>query len=167
MKHLRASLLLIGTLLLSACGFHFENQTALAQKLQDLRLESNDIYGDMTIAMRQELKTHQLLSSKLHPENNTAPVLRINGVTTNSQVASVFQQGYAAETILSLTVNAALIIDDKRYPIEVKSNRVFFDNPKEALAKNTEKSAIWQALYQQAAQQIWLKLLTNQQQINK
>ncbi|AWX15339.1 hypothetical protein CEP48_03790 [Mergibacter septicus] len=166
MKYLRSCLLLMLTISLSACGFHFENQSELAQKLQHLHLESNDPYADMTVAMRQELKRHQLLVNENQVKDSTAPILRINSVQTNSQVASVFQQGRAAETILSLTVNAVLIINNQRYPIQVKSNRVFFDNPREALAKNTEKSAISQALYQQAAQQIWLKLLTIQKQLN-
>lgn len=154
--------LIAGIAVLSACGFHFQNGELIPQEMKTLRLESNDPYDAMTMAMRKELRANNV---KLVEEAD-AVVLHLNNARTDSEVASVFKQGREAEKVLVLQVSATVQLANKqRYPIETQVSRTFFDNSRAALAKSAEKEVIWNDMREQAARQLITKMVALKQQV--
>lgn len=161
-KFIRKLLVIAGVSLLSACGFHFQNGEFIPQEMKTLRLESPDPYDAMTITMRKQLRAYNV---KL-VENVDATVFRLNNVHTNSEVASIFQQGREAEKVLILKVEASVQLKNKqRYPISTQVTRTFFDNSRAALAKSAEQDMIWNDMREQAARQLIGKMVSLAQQI--
>ncbi|MCP5821819.1 LPS assembly lipoprotein LptE, partial [Klebsiella pneumoniae] len=70
----------------------------------------------------------------------TIPVLKITSSPEGSEkTVSIFQDGKAAEKELVYYLNAQVIMPNGSvYPINVRVDRSFFDNPLEALAKDAE-----------------------------
>lgn len=161
MKKLKHIFTLSLTLLLSACGLHFANDTLSQKVFNQMKLDTGDKYSNISLAMKKELRLHGVTLV----EQGKVPTLRLNGVSTNDEVASVFRQGREAESLLTLSVDATLQMpDNQRYPIQVQVSRTFFDNSRAALAKNAEQRTIWNDMYRQAAQQILIKMISIQQQ---
>lgn len=157
LKQFKLGVMLVALALLSACGFHFQNQQILPEEIQTLRLETVDPYSEISQALRRQLQLRnvQLLEEK---RQNVA-ILRINNTRTNSSVASVFKQGREAEKLLILTVEASLILPNQpAYPMTAHVSRAFFDNSRAALAKSAEQESIWQDMYSQAANQLIIKM---------
>lgn len=153
-----------GVLVLSACGFHFQNGELIPQELQTLKLESSDPYSDMALSMRRQL---QLNNVNLVEDKADVPVLRLNKVSSKDQVVSIFKQGREAEKQLILEVEASVKLSNKdSFPISTKVNRTFFDNARAALAKSAEKDVIWQDMREQAARQLINKMVALQHQIH-
>lgn len=159
LKRIKKICLILSVMLLAACGFQFQNGQLIPKELQTLKLESSDPYSDMTVALRRQL---QLNNVKVVDTGNV-PVLRINQVSNQDVVASVFKQGREAEKMLMLNVDVAVKLPQKeahRFPIKI--NRTFFDNSRAALAKSAEKEMILKDMHQQAARAIISKLVSLQ-----
>ena len=158
----KKTILAVVALLLSACGFQFQNGALIPQELQTLTFESRDPYSDMSMAMRRQL---QLNNVNLVEAKADVPVLRLNKVATSDQVASVFKQGREAEKILILEVEASIRLpNQKTFPITAKVNRNLFDNSRAALAKSAEKEVIMKDMNEQAARQLISKMVALQYQ---
>ena len=163
LKQLKAAFITVGLLMLTACGFQFQNGALIPQELQTLRLESSDPYSDMSVAMRRQLLLNNV---KLVDEKSGVPVLRLNKTTINDKVASVFKQGREAEKILIVEVEATVHLPNKApYSINAVVNRTFFDNSRAALAKSAEKEVILNDMREQAARQLITKMTALQHQI--
>ncbi|MGQ0286508.1 LPS-assembly lipoprotein LptE [Pasteurellaceae bacterium 22721_9_1] len=162
LKQVKVAFITTGILLLSACGFHFQNGQLVPKSLQVIKLESSDPYSDMSLAMRKQLQVNNITVV----EQNDVPVLRINKIASNDSVVSVFKYGREAEKMLFLQVEASVKFPHKdAYPISVKVNRTFFDNPRAALAKSAEKEIILRDMNEQAARQIISKMVALQHQV--
>lgn len=150
-------------LLVSSCGFHFQQQGFTNGQLSSINLESNDPYDNLSRAVRNQLKLNGIQIS----ENESAvDTLRLQRVENKQDVVSVFKYGREAEKILTLTVTANLnIVGKGNYPIKAQIARTFFDNPRAALAKNAEKEMILQQMYDQVARQILVKVAALKQQV--
>ncbi|WP_044470103.1 LPS assembly lipoprotein LptE [Mannheimia massilioguelmaensis] len=165
LKRLKILFITASLVALTACGFHFQNGQLVPQELQTLTLESADQYGYMTIAMRKQLQVNNV---KLVDANANVPVLRLNKITTNDEVVSVFKQGREAEKMLILQVEASVKLPNKAtYPIIAKVNRTFFDNSRAALAKSSEKEIMWNDMREQAARQLIQKMVALQHQMKQ
>lgn len=165
LKQFKLMLILSGIALLSACGFHFQNQQILPEQVQTIQLEGADPYSEMSRALRRQL---QLRNVKIVEGENDVAILRINKTTTNSSVASVFKQGREAEKLLILTVEASVQLPNQpAYPISAHVTRAFFDNSRAALAKSAEQEVIWQDMHAQAANQLIIKMATIANKVNK
>lgn len=156
LKQLKTILIISSLSLLSACGFHFQNEQILPKEIQTIQLESSDPYSDMARALRNQL---QLRNINIVENQNNVTVLRLNKTSTDSSVASVFKQGREAEKILILNVEASVKLPNHvAYPISAHVTRTFFDNSRAALAKSAEKEMIWRDMYEQAARQLIIKM---------
>lgn len=141
---------------LSACGYHFQNEQLLPQELHTLQLESRDQYSDMARAMRNQLQQRNV--SLVEGQRDVA-ILRLNRTSFEDEVASVFKQGREAEKILMLTVDATIKLPGQpAHPISAKVNRTFFDNSRAALAKSAELDMLRKDMYEQAARQLIVKM---------
>lgn len=157
-KAVKLWLLSMGLMLLSSCGFHFQNGDILPSTFKNITLESRDPYDPMLQILHKQLllKNVQLMEKA---DNN--PILVINQTSLNSQVASLFLSGYEAEKVLSLEVDATVILaNQQRYPIHVVVNRTFFDNSRAALAKYAEKETLVNDMREQAARKIINQLIS-------
>ncbi|WP_249963584.1 LPS assembly lipoprotein LptE [Histophilus somni] len=162
-KKIKIALLGIGILLISACGFHFQNGELIPNELRTLVLESNDPHSNMSIALRRQLQANNV---SIVDNQNNVTVLRLNSTKNTEQVASVFKRGYEAEKILTLEVWATVSLPNKQsYPIFANVNRTFFDNSRAALAKSAEKEIIWNDMREQAARQLIGKMIALQTQL--
>ena len=151
--------------LLSACGFHFQNGELIPQELKTITLESSDPYSEMAIAMRRQLQVNNV---QLVEGQAGVPVLRLNRISTNDEVASIFKQGREAEKVLFLQVDATVRMPNREpFEINAKVNRTFFDNSRAALAKAAEKDVIWNDMRDQAARQLISKMVALQHQIKQ
>ena len=162
LKRIKTICLIFSVVLLASCGFQFHNGLLIPKELQTLKLESSDPYSDMTVALRRQL---QLNNIKVVDSGNV-PVLRINQVSNQNVVASVFKQGREAEKMLMLNVDVAVKFSEKethRFPVKV--NRAFFDNSRAALAKAAEKEIILKDMHEQAARAIISKLVSLQTEV--
>ncbi|SPY33836.1 LPS-assembly lipoprotein LptE [Pasteurella canis] len=163
LKQLKHLLLITSVCLISACGFKFQNGGLIPQELQTLTLESSDPYSEMTIVLRKQL---QMNNVNLVDSQQTIPVLRLNKITMDDKVASIFKRGREAEKVLILEVEAMVKLPNHAsFPISVKVNRTFFDNSRAALAKSAEKEVIWHDMREQAARQLITKMVALQHQI--
>ncbi len=141
---------------LTACGWHFKNNELLPQNLRTLTFESADPHSDMARVLRNQL---QLTDVKLVGAQSNVAKLRLIGVSSGSEVVSVFKQAREAEKLLSLNVQAIVDLPNKgAYPLEVSVHRTFFDDSRAALAKSAEKEMIMKDMYEQAARQLIIKM---------
>ncbi|AFP84906.1 LPS assembly lipoprotein LptE [secondary endosymbiont of Ctenarytaina eucalypti] len=147
----------------TSCGYHLYGKTAQVPPLmKTITLNSYDPYSKLTRAIRTELTLNAVtLLDATKEQHNTLPSLQILNASESLLIASVLQDGKAAEYQMILSVNAQVLIPGKNsYPINVKVYRSFFDTPRTALEKDSEKDLFLQELRQQAAQQLVRKLLT-------
>ncbi len=165
MGKIMKSLLLVGCLgMLSACGFHFKTGELLPKELRTMQYKSADTYGSMSRTMRQTLRLNAI---KLVEDQKDVPIFYLDGSSESSEVSALFASGKEAEKVMILKVDASVKMPDGRvYPLTTRVVRNFFDNPKEALAKATEKDAIWSKMREQAANQLINRLFALKDQIN-
>ncbi|MBE2894757.1 LPS assembly lipoprotein LptE [Spirabiliibacterium falconis] len=158
------TLLMVGLLaLLSGCGLHFANQSAVTGQFSTMKLVSSEPYDFLSRQVREQLKLHQVTLV----ERDDVPQLRLKGSTISSNVVSVFKQGREAENLLTLNVRATVYVPGKgEYPIDVNNSRTFFNDSRAALAKSVEQDVIYDDMRRQAAKQLLIKLVTLQQQLN-
>ncbi|WP_439287160.1 LPS-assembly lipoprotein LptE [Lonepinella sp. BR2357] len=161
-KPIKTAFFMLSIILLTACGFHFQNGELIPQELRTLKFESSDPYSDMSIAMRKQLQANNISIV----EQQGVPILRITKVSTDDEVASVFKQGREAEKMLMLQVDASVQLPNKdAYPISAKVSRTFFDNSRAALAKSSERDIIWADMREQVARQLISKMVALQTQV--
>lgn len=154
-------------LFLTACGWQLKNSELLPEALRTLHYESADQYSEMSRVLRSQLLLNDIA---LVPQNSKMRVttLRLVSTKTRSQVASVFKQAREAEKILSLTVNASVIVPERgEYPLEVSIHRTFFDDSRAALAKSEEKESIMRQMYEQASRQLLVKMIGLNAELSK
>ncbi|OOS00270.1 hypothetical protein B0187_01930 [Haemophilus paracuniculus] len=150
----KLSLLLI--LFLTACGWHFKNGEQLPPELRTLSFESADQYSEMSRILRNQLLLNDV---KIVDRQAGVAKLRLVGTSSESRVVSVFKQAREAEKSLALHVQAIVDMPNKgAYPLEVSVYRSFFDDSRAALAKSAEREMIMKDMYQQAAQQLIIKM---------
>lgn len=158
-------LILLATIALSACGWHFKNNEMLPQELRTLTFESADPHSEIARTLRQQL---QLNDVKLVPAQADVTKLRLIGASNDSKVVSVFKQAREAEKQLSLNVQAIVSVPNKGdYPIEATVHRTFFDDSRAALAKSNEQEMIMKDMYEYAARQLIVKMSGLHQEINQ
>lgn len=160
LKQFKIAFITMGILLLTACGFQFQNTGLIPKELQQIRLEGVDPYSDIAIAIRHQLQLNNIEIV----QKADLPVLRLNKISQTEAVASIFKYGREAEKVLMLQVDASLTLPNKTAtPISLKVNRTFFDNARAALAKSAEKEVIWKDMSTQAARQLIVKMVALQQ----
>lgn len=160
MRHRIITLLLgLAVLVTAGCGFHLRGTTQIPPELQKLQISTGDPYGEQTRAIRQQLLLNNV--QIIESGDATLPVLKITSSSEDSEeTVSIFQDGKAAEKELVYYLNAQVIMPNGSvYPINVRVDRSFFDNPLEALAKDAEKDMIRQEMREQAAARLVRKLL--------
>ncbi|MCC8366772.1 MULTISPECIES: LPS assembly lipoprotein LptE [Xenorhabdus] len=162
MRHRIFTLLLgLAVLVTAGCGFHLRGTTQVPKELQTLQLNSGDPYGPLARAVRQQLRLNDVRIAE--QASASLPILKLLGSSENNVTVSVFQDGKAAERQLVLDVDAQVLMPNGNiYPLEVRVERSFFDNPLEALAKDAENELVKQEMREQAARQLIRKLLTIQ-----
>ncbi|MBE2895867.1 hypothetical protein HPC38_03095 [Pasteurellaceae bacterium HPA106] len=158
-------LLMAGWLaLLSGCGLHFANQSAIGGQFSTMKLVSSAPYDFLSRQVREQLKLHQVRLV----ERDDVPQLRLKGSNVSSSVVSVFKQGREAENLLTLNVHATVFVPNRgEFPIDVNNSRTFFNDSRAALAKSVEQDVIYDDMRRQAAKQLLIKLMTLQQQLNE
>lgn len=145
-------------ILLTGCGFHLQHETEIPKQFQTMTFHSNNPYGSLSRTIKDLLTKNKVELVSQDPNNNY-PSLRILNNNISKETISIYQNGKSAEYQLILTLNAQVIIaGNDIYPITTKVFRTFFDNPANALAKNTEQNLIEQEMYTQAAKQLISKL---------
>lgn len=161
MRHRIITLLLgLAVLVTAGCGFNLRGTTQVPPELQKLLLESNDPYGPLARAIRQQLRLNNvtIVDDAMRKD---IPALRIIGASENQDTVSIFRNGVTAEYQLVLHVKAQVLIPGHDiYPLKANVFRTFFDNPLTALAKDAEAEVLRQEMREQAAQQIVRQLLT-------
>lgn len=164
-KYLKHSLLSFAFVMLTACGFHFQTGELLPDNLKTMSIESSNPNDDMTRIMKRELRLNNV---NVVPANKDIPILRLLGETQNTDVTALFYTGKAAEKVLVLEVEANVILPNKKtFPLSTRVERNFFDSPQEALAKATEKDAMWSSMRKQAATQLINRLISLQNVVEK
>lgn len=159
MRHRFITLLLsLAVLVTAGCGFQLRGTTQIPTELQTLQISSGDPYGPLARSVRQQLRLNNV--KIVENGNANIPVLKLMGSSSETETVSVFQDGKAAEKQLVLVLDAQIIMPDGTvYPLNVRVERSFFDNPLEALAKDAEKDMIDQEMREQAASRLIRKLL--------
>ncbi|MGP1930618.1 MAG: LPS assembly lipoprotein LptE [Arsenophonus sp. ET-YP4-MAG3] len=130
----------------------------LPEELKTLRISSNDPYGPLSYAIKNQLRINNI---KLIDENlENMPILKILSSSEKSETVSIYQDGKSAEKQLIFFVNAKIILPNGIfYSIKTDVKRIFFDNPLETLAKDAENELVKQEMREQAAHQLIYKLL--------
>lgn len=161
MRHRLFTLLLgLAVLVTAGCGFHLRGTTQLPSELKVLTLTSNDPFGPLTRAIRDQLRASDVRIEEDAARQDIAS-LRILGATETRDTVSIFQDGTTAEYQLVLTVQAQVLLPGEDiYPLSVTVFRTFFDNPLAALAKDAEQDIIRKEMRRQAAEQLVRKLVT-------
>lgn len=155
----------IFTLFLTACGWHFKNNEMLPVELRTLTFESADEHSDMSRTLRKQL---QLNDIKLVPSQADISTLRLVGASSDSKVVSVFKQAREAEKLLTLNVQAMVKVPNKGdYPLSVSVHRTFFDDSRAALAKSAEQEMIMKDMYEQASRQLIIKIAGLHKELNQ
>jgi LPS-assembly lipoprotein len=160
-RHRILTLLLgLAVLVTAGCGFNLHGTTQVPSNLQKLLLESNDPYGPLTRAVRQQLRLSNVTIVD-DPMRKDLPTLLIISSSETQSTVSIFQNGVTAENQLVLHVQAQVLIPGHDiYPLQVNIFRTFFDNPLTALAKDAESAVLRQEMRDQAASQLVRQLLT-------
>ncbi|CCN82330.1 putative LPS-assembly lipoprotein RlpB precursor (Rare lipoprotein B) [Vibrio nigripulchritudo SFn27] len=151
-RPVRASVLILLTTLLSACGFHFRDTYFLPEELSEISFTSFDSYGPLTRYVRAEL---DLNGVKAVPPREDIPNLHLTGESNGERTLSLYQNSRAAEYELTYAATYRVTvpgIGSQSFTTTV--NRSFLDNPLTALAKSTEKEMIIDEMRKQASRQI-------------
>ncbi|WKX27459.1 LPS assembly lipoprotein LptE [Tatumella ptyseos] len=172
MRHFILCLMMVTAVLSTAgCGFHTRGNTKLPTEMKTMILTSDDPYGPLARAVRQQLR---LSGIKLVEDSATqrvnVPTLRLEGENNHRDTASVFLDGSRAEYQLVMTITGQILIPGKGiFPLHTTVYRSYFDNSGNPLAADSEQSMISQEMRVRASEQLVRQLLAvhaAEQQIN-
>lgn len=160
MRYLTVLIMGFAVAITAGCSSYLRSTTTqVPNEIKTITIKSYDPYGPLTRCVRAELLMNNI---KIIDAANHNPLLSLHIIqSAESQVTtSLFQNGKTAEYQITLGVRAQVVTNGKYYyPIEVKVNSAFFNNPPIALAKDAEVNIIRQELCQQLAKQLVRKLL--------
>lgn len=138
--------------LLTACGFHFKTGELLPVELRTMHFQTADPYGEMSRIMRQTMRLNAI---KLVDDQQNVPVFYLGGLSQQEKVAALFSSGKEAEKVMVFGAHASVTLPNgERYPLSARVVQSFFDSPEAALAKATEKDALWNEMRTRVAQQL-------------
>jgi LPS-assembly lipoprotein len=146
------TLIILMTLLLSACGFHLRGDYDIPIELNSLSLTSYDQYSSFTRIVKKQLRTNEV---EIVTPDAHIPNLHLDGETITTRTLSIYQNTRAAETELTLKASYRVTIPDvgvQNFTTSV--TRSYLDNPLTALAKSVEKTMIIDEMRKLAATQI-------------
>ncbi|USD64656.1 LPS assembly lipoprotein LptE [Vibrio sp. SCSIO 43136] len=149
---LRLFIVLLLSVLTTACGFQLRGTYLLPEEVSDISLTSFDQYGDLTRYVKHELYLNGI--STVTPAADI-PNLHITTASQSERTLSLYQNSRAAEYELTFVVNYRITVPelgDQSYSTTV--NRTYLDNPLTALAKSEEKEMILDEMRRQAARQM-------------
>src|SRR5699024_5324792 len=161
-KFISTSLLMCCALLLSACGFHIRTATTIPETFKTINYVSENPYGSFSRSLKRVMKFNNIIYYD-QTLKERIPTLKVTKLEFNKTVASIYQDGRAAENQLTLDIEATVMIPNYGlYPLTVKIFNSFFDNPAKALAKSSEEYLIRQEMQDEAATQLINQLITVQ-----
>ncbi|MFP3019668.1 MAG: LPS assembly lipoprotein LptE [Arsenophonus sp.] len=158
-RYLITLFLILIVLITTSCGFSLKGRAQIPEELKTLRLSSDDPYGPLASAIREQLLLNNINLIDENIEN--IPILKILCSSKNTETVSIYQDGKSAEKQFNFWIKTQIILPNGRvYPaIKTHVEQVFLDNPLETLAKDTEKELIKQEMREQAAHQLIRKLV--------
>lgn len=158
MRYIITLFLSLAVLFTAGCGFRLQGTKQVPEELKTLRLSSDDLYGPLARAIRQQLRLNNVNLINKNLQNVT--ILKIVGSSENLKTVAIYQDGKSAEKQLNFEVTAQIILPQGTvYPIKTRVERVFFNNPLETLAKDAENELVKQEMREQTARQLIRKLL--------
>ncbi|REL26187.1 hypothetical protein DXX93_06045 [Thalassotalea euphylliae] len=149
----KISLIVVLSILLSACGFRLRGDFLLAPELQTLYVSSVDKHGELTRLVKQHLTLNQVNIVKT--PRAELPELRILKDELNRRTLSLFPNGQVAEYEIIYTVNYQLQManqEPQRFSFELYSD--YQDDPDRTLAKSRELALLLKEMRQLAADRI-------------
>ncbi|REL30136.1 LPS-assembly lipoprotein LptE [Thalassotalea euphylliae] len=149
----KISLIVVLSILLSACGFRLRGDFLLAPELQTLYVSSVDKHGELTRLVKQHLTLNQV--NIVSTPRAELPELRILKDELNRRTLSLFPNGQVAEYEIIYTVNYQLQManqEPQRFSFELYSD--YQDDPDRTLAKSRELALLLKEMRQLAADRI-------------
>ena len=145
--------LLLGSLVLSGCGFKLRGSQPIPESLRVMHLDSVDRYSELAGLLKEQLA---LNSIRLQPalDNQTA-LLKLDRDKLDRRTLSLFANGQVAEYELIYTVRYSVQPpgqDPQHFEFEIY--RDYQDDPESALAKSKELKLVLNEMRTQAADKI-------------
>ncbi|MDX1390817.1 MAG: LPS assembly lipoprotein LptE [Rheinheimera sp.] len=151
MARCSAILFLLGSLLLSSCGFHLRGDLPLSH-FPAMYIKS-ERHSELAALVSERLSHNNVLL--LDSYQQAAPMLQLIDDSLERRTLSLFPNGQVAEYELIYKVRYALTMPDAapvNYQFEIF--RDYQDDPNQALAKSKELQLLLDELRQQAANRI-------------
>lgn len=148
---IKATALLLLTLLLVGCGFQLRGGEHLAPELHNIALTGDDKSQFYRIVAARLERA----GATLVPASSTTPVLSIAGLGQSNTVASVNSRTDALEYAMRFGTRFTLTMPDEPVQIfNVAFNRSFLDKSTQALASSREQAQLRKQMEFEAAEQI-------------
>ncbi|ART79815.1 LPS-assembly lipoprotein LptE [Oceanisphaera avium] len=148
---IKASVLVLLTLLLVGCGFQLRGGDNLAPELHKLALvgdNKSQFYRLVSARLKRA-------GAELVPVSAGVPILSIQGLGQGNTVASVNDRANALEYATRFGTRFTLDMpDETRQVFNVTFNRSFLDKSAQALASSREQQQLREQMEQEAAEQI-------------
>ncbi|MDT9587416.1 MAG: LPS assembly lipoprotein LptE [Candidatus Arsenophonus melophagi] len=158
MRYLRTLFLSLTVLLITSCGFHLKGTENIAEKLKMLKFITDEPYGQLARAIRQELRLNNI--NLIYESFKNVPILKILSSFENTQTVSIHQNGHSAEKQLNFWVSAQMMLPNGAiFPMKIRVERTFFDNSLTIVIKDSEREFLKEEMCEQAARQLISKLL--------
>lgn len=156
---LRATLLLVLTLTLSACGFHLRGKAGYELPFQTLYLQASSAQSILAAQLKRSLEANDIVFT---PTAATAPfTLQIVSEHMDKQILSLSGAGRVLEYRLQYRVSFRAYDAQQRdwmAPGEITLRRDFSYDDAQVLAKAKEESLLYQDMRNDAVQQILRRL---------
>lgn len=148
---IKATALILLTLLLAACGFQLRGGENLAPELKRLALVGDDKSQFYRLVAARLQRAGAVL---VEPSAGT-PILSISGLGQSNSVASVNGRANALEYATRFGTRFTLDLpDESRQVFNVTFNRSFLDKSAQALASGREQQQLHEQMEREAAEQI-------------